>query len=287
MIAGIYCIKSKQNGRVYIGKAANAPRRWCEHIRDLENNKHSCKPLQADYNNFGLENFTFEILEVVNKNADVIEVFGSEDILLEKESYWGLKLEADKKLTGYNYISKFSRKIKDVGSVTILNSIRRKILQELTKEHLAIYMIVVANYDIQLGFSTIYDKTLADELNISKSKAKSLIVQLKKIGVIDYFQSEDFQNYWCYSLTKEETELQKDIYHFYTWNKIKNENVEMDELHLLEENLISQLTMQELNKLNDYLKKEIQKLKEENILLKNNQKIKISEQLFNDDDDIF
>ena len=120
-------------------------------------------------------------------------------------------------------------------------------------------MVVVANYDIQLGFSTIHDKTLAEELNITKSRAESLIVHLERIGVIDYFQTEEFQNYRCYSLTKEEAELQKDIYHFYTWNKIKNESVEIGELHLLEENLTSQLTMQELNKLKDYLEKEIKR----------------------------
>lgn len=85
MSAGIYCIKNEVNERVYVGRAVNFSDRWKQHIKALEENKHSCKPLQHDFNLYGFENFTFKVLEVI-KEEDNSKL---SKLLDEKESEWG------------------------------------------------------------------------------------------------------------------------------------------------------------------------------------------------------
>jgi len=66
-IIGIYKITNKVNGKVYIGESNNIYKRWQEHIDELNNNKHHSHKLQSDWNKYGEENFTFEILEELQK----------------------------------------------------------------------------------------------------------------------------------------------------------------------------------------------------------------------------
>ena len=62
--SGIYEIKNKINGKVYIGKASNIKKRWNHHIEKLESNSHHNKKLQEDFNKYGLNNFEFSIVKV-------------------------------------------------------------------------------------------------------------------------------------------------------------------------------------------------------------------------------
>jgi len=66
-IIGIYKITNKANGKVYIGESNNIYKRWEEHIDDLNNNKHHSHKLQSEWNKYGEENFTFDILEEIEK----------------------------------------------------------------------------------------------------------------------------------------------------------------------------------------------------------------------------
>lgn len=63
-VSGIYTITNKTTGRLYIGESLDIYRRWHkEHIPQLRKNSHYNKELQNDFNEYGEEGFSFEILE--------------------------------------------------------------------------------------------------------------------------------------------------------------------------------------------------------------------------------
>ena len=49
-LSGVYLLKNKQTGRVYIGSSGNIENRVKTHFRDLKFNRHCNKELQNDYN---------------------------------------------------------------------------------------------------------------------------------------------------------------------------------------------------------------------------------------------
>lgn len=76
---GIYAIRNKINGKVYIGQSVNILQRWNDHKRrsryeEYEGNHY---PLYRAFKKYGVDNFEFILLEECNKN-----------ILNEREIYW-------------------------------------------------------------------------------------------------------------------------------------------------------------------------------------------------------
>jgi predicted GIY-YIG superfamily endonuclease len=62
-VSGIYQIQSKcKPERIYIGSSVNIKRRWAEHIRMLNKNKHHSKKLQRHYNKYNLTDLLFSVL---------------------------------------------------------------------------------------------------------------------------------------------------------------------------------------------------------------------------------
>jgi len=78
---GIYKITNLENGKMYVGQSVDINRRWKNHKRLLNNNKHQNKHLQSSWNIYGSEKFEFSIIELCNENE-----------LDEKEIYWIDKL---------------------------------------------------------------------------------------------------------------------------------------------------------------------------------------------------
>ncbi len=68
----IYKIENKINGMVYIGQTnkENPIKRFKEHIRDSRKEKLKHRPLYKDFNKYGIENFSFEILEETEFSDD-------------------------------------------------------------------------------------------------------------------------------------------------------------------------------------------------------------------------
>ena len=86
-IVGIYKIKNNINQKEYVGKSTNIDGRWKSHIAQAKNG--SQYPIHRALRKYGVENFTFSILE----ECDVSE-------LNNKEIEWVSKLDTYK--NGYN-----------------------------------------------------------------------------------------------------------------------------------------------------------------------------------------
>jgi len=73
MNKGIYCIKNVITNKMYIGSSINISKRFYHHKKMLLNNIHHSIKLQNSYNKHGIDNFVFEILEIVDDKLKLIE----------------------------------------------------------------------------------------------------------------------------------------------------------------------------------------------------------------------
>jgi group I intron endonuclease len=80
IICGIYLLVDKVSGKVYVGSSINILKRFDDHIRNLNNNKHSNYKLQKAWNTANI------LLEL-----HIVEICNRED-LSAREAYW-LRLE--------------------------------------------------------------------------------------------------------------------------------------------------------------------------------------------------
>lgn len=78
-MTGIYKITNKINGNSYIGLSVNIEQRWQQHKNRYKNinDKEYNKTLYRAFRKYGIENFTFEIIEQCQEHE-----------LKEKEIYW-------------------------------------------------------------------------------------------------------------------------------------------------------------------------------------------------------
>jgi group I intron endonuclease len=72
---GIYKITCIPENRVYIGSSSNIPKRWQRHVRTLNDSSHHNYKLQLDWDCYGDESFTFEVIEETKE-------------LTARERYW-------------------------------------------------------------------------------------------------------------------------------------------------------------------------------------------------------
>lgn len=91
-ISGVYCITNNINNKRYIGLSKNISRRWGEHKRVYKNtnSREYNYPLYNAFRKYGIENFTFEILEECD-----------EELAKEREKYY-IKTMNTLKPFGYN-----------------------------------------------------------------------------------------------------------------------------------------------------------------------------------------
>lgn len=75
-VGGIYIIRNKITGDIYVGCAAlmGFKKRWTVHRSNLRGGYHSNKSLLADWNNYGEENFAFEIIQVLEDFTDMVKI---------------------------------------------------------------------------------------------------------------------------------------------------------------------------------------------------------------------
>jgi hypothetical protein len=88
---GVYWIRCKRNGKIYVGSAVNLRERWDRHRRELRGKIHHNPHLQQSWNLYGEENFELEILQHVEA-AD----------LLRAEQEWIDRTDCTHRRIGFN-----------------------------------------------------------------------------------------------------------------------------------------------------------------------------------------
>lgn len=63
-LSGVYKITNKINGKFYVGSSNTIFGRWQNHASDFSNNTHPNQKFNDAINKYGMENFSFEILEM-------------------------------------------------------------------------------------------------------------------------------------------------------------------------------------------------------------------------------
>ena len=67
---GVFCIKNNESGRIFLASSLNLHGIFSTQKMALNNNIHMNGDLQSDWNTFGAEAFTFEILEEMKFKED-------------------------------------------------------------------------------------------------------------------------------------------------------------------------------------------------------------------------
>jgi len=97
--AGVFMVKNNANGKILLGSSLNLEGPLNAHKFMLTIGKHLNESLQRDWDTFGSEQFTFEILEVVKVKDDA--QFNLADELTLLEQIWLEKLQPTGE-RGYN-----------------------------------------------------------------------------------------------------------------------------------------------------------------------------------------
>ena len=152
---GIYQIVNLVDGKKYIGSSNNLHNRKAKHFSTLRNNKHHNCYLQRAFNKYGEDSFSFEIIEFVN----------TEDELLLREQYYIELYQVCDRNKGYNLIVDATRNILPKESREKISlALKGKTLSEETKLKMSLALKGSKN--------PMYSKTLSEETKLKISLAQ-------------------------------------------------------------------------------------------------------------------
>ncbi len=67
---GVFIIRNKMNDRCFVGSSPNLPGIFNRIKFELKIGTHKNKKLQADWKEWGLENFSFEVIDILERNPN-------------------------------------------------------------------------------------------------------------------------------------------------------------------------------------------------------------------------
>ena len=136
-MTGIYKITNLINNKIYIGQSTDCQRRWAEHKRagqinptSLKNERDYNVPIHRAMRKYGVENFTFEIIE----NCEI-------SLLDAQEQYWVKYYDSNNQEKGYNLTAGGQRSFALSGeqhSQAKLTQIQVNEIYDLLQNHLEI-----------------------------------------------------------------------------------------------------------------------------------------------------
>ena len=94
----IYQIVNSVNNKIYIGETTRGELRWKQHLQYLRGNRHKNHKLQADFDKFGEEVFTWSIIKEYPKDKDTLlleEIKTIDKLLKEGKELYNLSLTID------------------------------------------------------------------------------------------------------------------------------------------------------------------------------------------------
>jgi group I intron endonuclease len=100
-VSGIYFIMNKLDGKVYVGSAQDIKKRIVRHRSQLNHQTHPNQHLQLAWNKYGEENFTFDILELVDI-PDLIKIENQYLKIAERlpDRYYNIAYDATSPMRG-------------------------------------------------------------------------------------------------------------------------------------------------------------------------------------------
>ena len=131
---GIYKIENKINGKVYIGQSVNIGKRFIEHryrAHDSTDEKTYGLYLYVAIRKYGVENFSFEIIEECDK-----------ELLNEREKYWISHFRSNQKEYGYN--------LSDGGDSKYTRNMNSETNMSIRKKHVKQIKDMLVNTDVPI-----------------------------------------------------------------------------------------------------------------------------------------
>ena len=176
MSKGIYKITNTINNKCYIGKSSDIEERWKYHKKRYNNIKEYDKPLYRAFRKYGINNFLFEIIELINDDYKKLSN--------EREKYWIViylrKRYVECKYTAsYIWENEFKDKISKRGFQAIwLGDNAKNIMPEIFTQE---------NKEKQIKLSRAYEGVLRRRIKLEeKKKVQEKILKGEKIKDIWY-----------------------------------------------------------------------------------------------------
>lgn len=119
----IYLLKNNMTNRIYVGRTSRPELRFRQHISALKSNRHTNELMQQDFNMYGVDSFSMEIVEQS-------ESF----VRTGREGKWMLKLKTYDERYGYNYKDPFIWNNHGHYSIHVISMMNNVSLNTLTKE---------------------------------------------------------------------------------------------------------------------------------------------------------
>ena len=196
---GIYKIENRINKMVYIGESLDIMKRWEQHISELSSNIHHNYKLQKDWNKYGQDNFSFEVIVTLD---DKIKKLVDRHITLIYENIYINKFNSIEE--GYNIEDSFSKVMSGDKRVLMVQSHLLKYYQTKVENNFYIEEngIIRTDYysmgqiEKELGIKRPALKRKMIKLNMLVKKDSDYVLNL------EYFNKSDISGNNIYSTTR-------------------------------------------------------------------------------------